>query len=138
MFLQLFTVPNIKSSAAVRAKIFCVIAETFHVKKILSVIIWNRLHKDECDSSLEEFEIEGSGEYTKGTKNQECQLRFYSAKDSHEDKWTCSLESCKLPTDGGCKNGKGSGTISKADINLKVRLYSPTNKTMSYEFYNEI
>ena len=78
------------------------------------------LHKEECDSSLEVVKIEGSGEYRKGTKNHECQLHFNSAKDSQEDKWTCSLESCKLPKYGGCKNGTGSGTISKADIYLEV------------------
>ena len=77
-------------------------------------------HKNECDPSIDRNAIDGSKGYSTGDKNHLCQLRFTEAKFSHEDKWTCILESCNLPKNGGCKTANGSGFIAEETIDVKV------------------
>ena len=90
------------------------------------------LHKNECDQSIDSNAIDGSKGYRSGLKNHRCQLRFTAAKFSHEDKWTCTLESCKVPKDGGCKSANGSGIFSEGTINVKVRPQSSSLKNKAY------
>jgi hypothetical protein len=75
-----------------------------------------------CDSSIEIRAIDGSIGFRNGTRNHICQLRFITAQFSHEDKWTCTLESCEVPKKGGCKAASGSGISVEATIDVKVVL----------------
>jgi hypothetical protein len=82
-----------------------------------------------CDSSIGSHEIDGSIGFRNGIRNHICQLRFTTAQFSHEDSWTCTLESCKVPKNGGCKAANGSGIFGKATIDVKVVL---SEKSISF------
>ena len=80
------------------------------------------IKKKTCDSSLEvgEWNFLESKESSEGMQNHNCQLQFSSAKPSHEDKWTCTLTSCKSPKDGGCSDKDASGISSEATFHVQV------------------
>jgi hypothetical protein len=92
------------------------------------------LQKNGCDQSIEigSDAIDGSKGYRKGDENHVCQLRFISAKLSHEDQWTCTLESCQVPEDAGCKATDGSGICSEATIRVKVMPHSSFIKEITH------
>ena len=90
------------------------------------------LHKNECDQSIESHAIDGSKGYRIGHENHQCQLRFIAAKISHEDMWTCTLESCKVPQDAGCKSTNGSGIFSETTIHVKVMTHYSFIKEMKH------
>ena len=76
-----------------------------------------------CDDSINgNAIIDGSEGYRNGDKNHLCQLRFQTSQFYYEDKWTCMLESCKIPKKGGCKSVNGSGLSAEATIDMKVVL----------------
>jgi hypothetical protein len=93
-------------------------------------IRYTYLHREEkwmfdkhvCDLSIASHAIDGSIGFRNGTRNHICQLRFATAQLSHEGKWTCTLESCKVPKNGGCKAADGSGIFAEAKIKVKVVL----------------
>ena len=80
-------------------------------------------HERNCDSSMEADDILGSKGHIHGKTNQECKLYFNKAKDSQEDIWMCTLESCKKPIDGGCADSHGSGIRSNATFDVQVISY---------------
>ena len=81
------------------------------------------LDKHKCDHSINgNAIIDGSEGYEKGDKNHLCQLRFQTSQFSYEDTWTCILESCKEPKQGGCKSLNGSGIFAEATLDMKVVL----------------
>ena len=77
------------------------------------------ISKKDCDPPLDGT-LEQPDVSKTGTKNQKCKLSFTEATFDQQDKWTCTLQSCKPPMEGGCKSVNGSKFRSNATIDVKV------------------